>query len=34
MAGTFSGVLYNGQYDKSDSVKIDNGQFNTTYKVE
>ncbi|MBN9386002.1 MAG: hypothetical protein J0H74_34920 [Chitinophagaceae bacterium] len=30
IAGTFSGVFYNGQLD--DSVKIDNGQFNLTYK--
>jgi len=33
VTGTFSGVLYNLENDK-DSVKIENGQFNATYKED
>jgi hypothetical protein len=33
IAGTFTGVLYNGNYS-TDSVKVDNGHFNTTYTVQ
>jgi hypothetical protein len=33
IAGTFSGVLYNSNYT-NDSVKIDNGHFNSSYIVQ
>jgi hypothetical protein len=33
IAGTFSCVLYNTQNNIVDSVKIDNGQFNTSYRI-
>jgi hypothetical protein len=33
IAGTFEGVIYNTQFNVSDSIKIDNGRFNTSYRI-